>query len=129
MNYWLLKAFTDKLKNEKMKTFNDLEFKEHPGGSMLGVIAREDFTNGYGVTIVKGPYTYGGDKGLYELAVWKGDEIHYDNPVAKGDVVGYLREEDVTDAMHVIQKFENKKEEVKNDPDFMYNWIRSKSGK
>ncbi len=80
-----------------MKTFNDLEFKTHPIG--IGVIAREDFNNGYGVTIVKGPHTYGGDKGLYELAVWKDGELHYDNEVAKGDVVGYLREEDVTDVM------------------------------
>ena len=89
-----------------MKQFKDLEFKTHPGGSMMGVIAREEFDNGFAVTVVKGPYTYGGDKGLYELAVWKGDDIHYDNPVAKGDVVGYLREEDVTDAMQLVQKFE-----------------------
>ena len=86
-----------------MKTFKDLEFKTHPGGSMIGVIAREEFDNGFAVTVVKGPHTYGGDKGLYELAVWKDGEIHYDNDVAKGDVVGYLREEDVTDAMLVIQ--------------------------
>lgn len=88
-----------------MKTFKDLLFETHPGGGMMGVLARHDFDNGYGVTVVKGPYTYGGEKGLYELAVWKDGEIHYDNPVAKGDVVGYLREEDVTDAMLVIQKF------------------------
>ena len=110
-----------------MKTFKDLVFKTHPMGS--GIIAREQFENGFEVSVVKGPHTYGGDRGLYELAVWKDGQIHYDNPVAQGDVVGYLREEDVTDAMHVVQKFENKKEEVKNDPDFMYNWIRSKSGK
>jgi len=110
-----------------MKTFKDLVFKAHPMGS--GIIAREEFDNGFAVSVVKGPHTYGGDRGLYELAVWKDGQIHYDNPVAQGDVVGYLREEDVTDAMYVIQKFENKKEEVKHDPDFMYNWIRSKSGK
>ena len=86
-----------------MKAFNDLEFGPHPMG--MGILAREEFDNGFAVTVVMGPYTYGGEKGLYELAVWKDGEIHYDNPVAKGDVVGYLREEDVTDAMLLVQKF------------------------
>jgi len=87
-----------------MKTFNDLVFKPHPYHTG-GVLARIDFDNGHGVSVVKSLYTYGGDRGLYELAVFKDGEIHYDNPVSQGDVVGYLREEDVTDAMLVIQKF------------------------
>jgi hypothetical protein len=86
-----------------MKTFKDLEFKIHPLNS--GVHARLDFDNGFGVSVVQSPYSYGGPKGLYELAVFKDGNIHYDNSVAGGDVVGYLREEDVTDAMLVIQKF------------------------
>jgi hypothetical protein len=86
-----------------MKTFNDLRFNTHPMG--VGVLARMDFDNEYGVSVVKTPYTYGGDRGLYELAVFKDGDIHYDNPIANGDVVGYLRPEDVTDAMLVIQKF------------------------
>lgn len=86
-----------------MKAFNDLKFDSHPMG--MGVQARLDFDNGFGVSVVMTPYTYGGDKGLYELAVFKDGQIHYDNTVANGDVVGYLREEDVTDAMIVIQKF------------------------
>ena len=91
-----------------MKTFKDLEFKQHPSsidGFDMGVQARLEFDNGFEVSVVKGPHTYGGDRGLYELAVFKDGEIHYDNPIANGDVVGYLREEDVTDAMLVIQKF------------------------
>ena len=89
-----------------MKTFNDLEFNSHPNlGHIGGVQARMDFDNGFGVSVVQSPYTYGGDKGLYELAVFKDGQIHYGNAVANGDVVGYLREEDVTDAMKVIQKF------------------------
>ena len=87
-----------------MKAFKDLVFESHPAG-MGGILARADFDNGFGVTVVQTPYTYGGDKGLYELAVWKDHAIHYDNPVANGDVVGYLREEDVSDAMLVIQNF------------------------
>jgi hypothetical protein len=70
-------------------------------------MSRIQFDNGYGVCVVKTPYSYGGDRGLYELAVLDSDgELHYDNPVANGDVVGYLRKEDVTDAMLVIQKFQ-----------------------
>jgi hypothetical protein len=88
-----------------MKTFKDLLFQAHPS-HIAGVQARMDFDNGYGVSVVKSPYTYGGDRGLYELAVFKDGHIHYDNPVANGDVVGYLRPEDVSDAMLVIQKFD-----------------------
>jgi len=89
-----------------MKTFKDLVFETHPNlGHIGGVQARMDFDNGFGVSVVQSPYTYGGDRGLYELAVFKDGHIHYDNPVANGDVVGYLRPEDVTDAMVIIQKF------------------------
>jgi hypothetical protein len=108
-----------------MKTFKDLEFKNKEMG--LGEISRIGFDNGWGVSVVKGPYTYGGSEGLYELAVLNNDQIHYDNPVANGDVCGYLNENDVTDKMIEIQKFE--KNEVENDSDFMYNWIKEKSGK
>jgi hypothetical protein len=87
-----------------MKVFEDLEFRMIPSKDG-GIHATMDFENGFGVSVVQSPYTYGGDKGLYELAVIKDGDIHYDNPVAKGDVVGYLRPEDVTDAMLVIQKF------------------------
>jgi len=87
-----------------MKTFKDLEFKQHPHHD--GIVARMFFENGYGVSVVRHAYSYGGDKGLFELAVLDDSgEIHYDNPVANGDVVGYLRPEDVNDAMLVIQKW------------------------
>ena len=91
-----------------MKTFNDLQFKNHPGSTTdfnMGIVSRLEFDNGWSVSVVKGQYTYGGDKGLYELAVFKDGEIHYDNDVANGDVIGYLRPEDVTDVMEKIQKF------------------------
>jgi hypothetical protein len=107
-----------------MKTFNDLIFKDKEMG--LGEIARVEFENGWGVSVVKGPYTYGGSDGLYELAVLKNGHIHYDNSVANGDVVGYLRPEDVTDVMAVVQKFEKI---ITEDSDFMYNWIKDKSGR
>jgi len=88
-----------------MKTFNDLQFKEHPKGAVYGgIISRIIFDNGYGATIVQGPHTYGGSDGLYELAVLgKNDEISYDTPVT-GDVEGYLSEAQVTDLLIKIQQ-------------------------
>jgi len=86
-----------------MKTFNDLEFVPHAAG-LGGVMSRIQFENGYGASVVKNDYTYGGDKGLYELAVLDSDgNLTYDTPVTD-DVIGYLRPEDVTDVMEKIQQ-------------------------
>jgi hypothetical protein len=85
-----------------MKTFKDLKFKEHPIND--GVVSRIVFENGYGASVVRHEYSYGGDKGLYELAVLDSSgELTYDTPVTN-DVIGYLRPEDVTDVMAKIQK-------------------------
>ncbi len=87
----------------KMKTFKDLEFNTHPG-HLVGVQARIQFDNGYGASVVQTPYSYGGDKGLYQLAVLGTDgHLTYDTPVTN-DVIGYLRPEDVTDVMEKIQQ-------------------------
>ena len=86
-----------------MKTFKDIEFKPNPMGEDFGIVSRTQFDNGYEVSVVKSQYTYGGDKGLYELAVFKDGEICYDTPITD-DVIGYLRPEDVTDVMTKIQQ-------------------------
>ena len=86
-----------------MKTFNDIVFKTNPMGADFGIVSRTEFDNGYEVSVVKSPYTYGGDKGLYELAVFKDGEITYATPVTD-DVIGYLRPEDVTEVMAKIQQ-------------------------
>jgi len=44
-------------------TFTDLKF-EH---DEMGEYAFHIYDNHYGVSVVRGPYTYGGMKGLYEL--------------------------------------------------------------
>jgi hypothetical protein len=86
-----------------MKTFNDIVFKANPMGDDFGIVSRTQFDNGYEVSVVKSPYTYGGDKGLYELAIFKDGEITYATPITD-DVMGYLRPEDVTDVMAKIQQ-------------------------
>ena len=86
-----------------MKTFTDLNFRAHPN-QFGGVQSVMEFDNGYGVSVVRTPYSYGGDKGLYELAVLDKDgQITYDTPITN-DVIGYLREQDVTDVMEKIQQ-------------------------
>jgi hypothetical protein len=101
-----------------MKTFKDLEFTSHFAGIEYGVMSRLYFENGYGVSIVKTPHSYGSDDGLYELAVLKNEsgslikeagvfeeqwELCYTTPITD-DVMGYLSPEDVTDVMTKIQK-------------------------
>ncbi len=85
-----------------MKKFNDLEFKQDIQRGLNA--ARVMFDNGYGASVVVGPYTYGGEDGLYELAVLGSDgKLTYDTPVTD-DVEGYLTENEVTKLMEQIQK-------------------------
>jgi hypothetical protein len=86
-----------------MKTFKDIEFKPNPMGSEYGIVSRTQFDNGYEVSVVKSPHSYGGAKGLYELAIFKDGDICYDTPITD-DVIGYLRPEDVTDVMERVEK-------------------------
>jgi hypothetical protein len=64
------------------------------------------FDNGYGASVVQGPYTYGGDRGLWELAVivWNGDDydLTYETPVTD-DVIGHLGEGDVGELLMQIE--------------------------
>ncbi len=85
-----------------MKEFKDLEFTELP--DMSGIYSRTMFENGFGASVIRHKYSYGGKDGLYELAVLDSEgEIHYDNSVAEGDVHGYLTEDDVTELLKGIQ--------------------------
>ena len=85
-----------------MKTFNDLEFKPH--SNMNGIMSRIEFENGYGASVVKGEYTYGGKDGLYELDVLDSNgDLIYDTPITS-DVEGYLSEAQVTDLLIKIQQ-------------------------
>jgi hypothetical protein len=88
-----------------MKTFKDLEFIEMKDLFYNGVQCRIQFDNGYGASIVRHNYSYGGKEGLYELAVLDDNgKLHYDNPVANGDVRGYLNESEVTELLKQIQE-------------------------
>lgn len=74
---------------------------------MNGIMSRIEFENGYGASVVKGEYTYGGKDGLYELAVLNSNgDLTYDTPVTS-DVEGYLTEDDVTKLLEQIQLLSN----------------------
>ena len=86
-----------------MKTFRDLKFETLSNEIMSGKRTRIHFDNKFGASIVSHTFSYGGKEGLYELAVLFEDEIHYDNPVAQGDVKGYLTEDEVSELLIQIQ--------------------------
>ena len=74
--------------------------RPHPAG-MGGVQKLFRFPNGYGASVVQFPGSYGGDDGLWEMAVirYKGEDIDtfslaYDTPITD-DVLGHLTERDV----------------------------------
>ncbi len=88
-----------------LKTFDDIEFKPHPlGNGIQGVIT---FDNGYGSSVICHNYSYGGNDGLYELAVLDKDgKLTYDTPITD-DVMGYLTPDDVTEILIQIQDLKN----------------------
>lgn len=60
-----------------------------------GVAYRFRFDNGYGASVVSHDASYGGDEGLWEVAVLnRRGELDYTTPVTD-DVVGWLDEEEV----------------------------------
>ena len=71
-----------------------------------GIKARVFFRNGYGASVVRHSFSYGGSEGLYELAVLKGKEgksvLCYDTPVTS-DVEGHLTPRKVTGLLKRIE--------------------------
>ena len=84
-----------------MKTFKDLKFKKDKHAE--GIQAYIFFANNYGASVIKNKYSYGNEKGLYEIAVLNSDKaITYDTPITK-DVIGNLTPEEVTETLIKIQ--------------------------
>jgi hypothetical protein len=83
-----------------MKTFKDLEFKPHPIGN--GLQATMNFDNDYGVSVVKFNGSYGFNRDLWEVAILYKDALTYNTDITD-DVLGYQRDQDVTDVMKKVQ--------------------------
>ena len=72
-----------------------------------GVQQLYQFLNGYGASVVKHPYSYGGPEGFWELAVVKWDgadcKLCYTTEITD-DVIGWLTAEEV---MEYLVKISN----------------------
>ena len=87
-------------------TFEELKFEPDPH-HYAGIMAKVFFPNGYGASVVRNRMTYGGDAGLYELAVLIGTSEHFDlcytSPITD-DVVGHLTPAAVTGLLKEIEE-------------------------
>ena len=62
-----------------------------------------NFNNGYGASVIKADYSYGGSDGLWELAVLDiGGRITYETPITS-DVLGYLTDDKVKKILNKIK--------------------------
>lgn len=61
------------------------------------------FENGYGASVIQHEYSYGGNEGLWELAVldFAGD-LTYDTEITD-NVIGYLNEREVEELLNRIK--------------------------
>jgi hypothetical protein len=86
--------------------FTDLNFQPH-GNMPDGIAARHFFPNGYGVSVVQFPGSYGYEKGLYEVAILKGLEedweICYDTPITDDIIIGYQSMEDIDNLLSQVE--------------------------
>lgn len=62
------------------------------------------FKNGYGASVVKHKFSYGGNKGRWELALMKDGELFYNGDFP--DVVGHLLDPDVDRWLKHISLYE-----------------------
>jgi hypothetical protein len=93
-----IKELVDLL-NLNYKTFEDINFTPHYGG----VVGKIMFENGYGASVIRTEHSYGGSRGLYELAILDNDgKLTYDTPITE-DVLGYLSPKEVTNYLIQIQ--------------------------
>lgn len=69
--------------------------------------------DGYEVSVIRGPVTYGGDEGLFEMAIRDAEHrcsaYDVDVDIFGGDVLGYLTEEQVTEHLATLKERHAKK--------------------
>jgi hypothetical protein len=84
--------------------FTELNFEPHKIKD--GVQAKHFFSNGYGVSVVRFPGSYGFEDDLYEVAILQGTEdnwnITYDTPITD-DVLGHRDEQDINIILEEVQ--------------------------
>ena len=81
-------------------TFKDLKFRTHAENDVQAWTE----VNGYEVSIVRNALSYGGDKGLYEIGVYKGGTNKMCDPLGWGDdVKGWLLPSEVIEQLELIK--------------------------
>lgn len=95
MNYYQISAWVNKRYYEKMKTFKDLVFEPHPSG--IGSIARMEFNNQRGISVVKG-HIFLDENNLYDMA-----EIFHGEVVTSTNIME-VTEEQITNKMIELQE-------------------------
>jgi hypothetical protein len=75
----------------------------YPAVPDLGMYARIQFSNGYGIQVARGPQTIGGPSGLFEIRVLDSDGKYCDTSIVASGPVGSLNTIGVTDYMTQIQ--------------------------
>jgi hypothetical protein len=88
-----------------MITFDMIPFFPRRGGD--GIQGLVVLNNGYTLSIVKGEHTYGGDKGLYEMAIFYAGNIVEEHPILEGTsgVVGWLDEKEVEELIKQLRRY------------------------
>lgn len=85
-----------------------MSFKNLPSRTIhgTGIQYLAFYPNGYGASIVQHEFSYGRDRGLWELAVLKGTKedwnICYTTPITS-DVLGYLQDNEVDKLLTQIE--------------------------
>ena len=59
--------------------------------------------NGYGLSVAWHEHSYGGKEGLYEIALLKGDKLHYDEEWT--DVRGWLTKSEVWSWLRIVSEY------------------------
>lgn len=75
-------------------------------GEIIEVDYKEFFNNGYGVSIIRNQFSYGGKENLFEVAILIGDddsyELCYTTPITS-DVIGYASDIEVEDIIKRVK--------------------------
>ena len=88
-----------------MKTFKDLKFKKHPLAKICkgAKIAKMEFENGFGVSVIIGSIFYSNGVNSYEVAITKNGSLCYDSGLTY-DVFGRQSAREVTKIMKEVQE-------------------------
>jgi hypothetical protein len=76
-----------------------IETKEYANG----VQVVHEFPNGYGASVIRHDFSYGGKDGLWEMAVLKEGDLCYNTHITN-DVIGYLSDADVKSTLKEIEQ-------------------------